>query len=64
MINETVSAKCHECDAPREWYITHRYVNYWGVRHCFRCPQCGTTVPDFAWERYQREGRVVIPVWA
>ena len=62
MIREIVYAKCYKCDAPREWYITHRYVNQWGIRHCLRCPQCGMVVPDFAWDRYQKEGRVVIPV--
>lgn len=61
-IKEMRTAYCHTCDEKTDWEIVHRFVDYHGVCHCLRCANCGREVPDFAWWRYQEEGKVVIPV--
>lgn len=61
-ISKTVEGVCHRCSMDTEWRITHAHVDYHGIVHCLECTQCGMTVPEFAWRRYQEEGRVVIPV--
>lgn len=62
MISEKATGTCYNCGEITDWRIVHRVVSNWGIRHCFQCEKCGKIVPDFAWDRYQSEGRVVIPV--
>lgn len=61
-ISKTVKGMCHRCNTDTEWRITHAHVDYRGIVHCLECTRCGMLVPEFAWRRYQAEGRVVIPV--
>lgn len=61
-MRETVKGKCYRCDEVQSWRITHRFVDYHGICHCLQCTRCGFVVPEFAWSRYQQDGKVVIPV--
>ena len=61
-ISETTTGYCHTCEKETEWMIVHRFVYYNGICHCLKCMRCEREVPDFAWRRYQEEGKVVIPV--
>lgn len=61
-MTETIHGMCHECKERTEWRIVHRHVSYHGITHCLQCKECGKTVLDFAWHRYQETEKVVIPV--
>ena len=53
---------CHKCGKETEWHVYHEVRPYHGLVHSFRCKDCGTTVPSFSMEEYQRTGRIVIPM--
>lgn len=59
---EMHAAYCHTCKEKTDWEIIHRFVYYHGICHCLRCTKCGRVVPEFAFGRYQEEGKVAIPV--
>ena len=54
--------KCWDCDKETEWKIDTAFVRYHGVCNVLVCTECGAEVPDFAFNRYLDEGRVIIPV--
>jgi len=53
---------CHECGEIKEWNVEHALIDYHGLTHIYTCKDCGKKVPAFAMDRYQEEGRVLIPV--
>ena len=62
MIYNELTARCHTCDEDTDWAIVHRYVDYHGITHCYRCTKCGKVVPSFSWLNYQETGKIVIPL--
>ena len=61
-MTDTTKAICHTCHEETQWEIVHRFVYNHGICHCLKCSKCGREIPDFAFARYQEEGKVVIPV--
>lgn len=61
-IRELIDGHCYSCEKETKWAISHRYIDYHGITHCFQCLKCGKVVPDFSWRYYQQNGKIMIPV--
>lgn len=59
---KTTTAKCWRCGKETEWRIDRAFVRYNGICDILVCVKCGEEVPAFAFDRYQEDGRVIIPV--
>lgn len=62
MMTRTKEFHCHTCNRVTDWHVDHMFVYYHGICHVLVCDSCGMKVPEFAFDRYQETGKVIIPV--